>query len=260
MGMLWYTSVDMQFHVLSPLVLAWLFGRKRIAWAVLAIALLASQTCNTVLFFMLNALSFNQVMYNFSLSLTSVLNEFLEYYNNPLSHLTPFLIGMLTGYLIHVCKCKGTTVRISRKCMLTLLTLSFLSLVLLVFFDDFRFQKYNQVIENCSLAFGSSIWSMCVCWIIFCCELGYGGVIHRCLSSHMWKIFSTLSFTIYVLHEQVILLISSTQFGIQIITDNRLLDFFIIIFLSSTGGAALIYIFVDLPISNIYRMYVRKKN
>ncbi|KAI8426824.1 hypothetical protein MSG28_014506 [Choristoneura fumiferana] len=38
----WYLSADMQLHVVSPLVLFWVLGSRRAAWAALAAALLAS--------------------------------------------------------------------------------------------------------------------------------------------------------------------------------------------------------------------------
>lgn len=51
----WYLAIDMQLHILSPLVLVWvLSGKRNRAWSALILGLLASLTASSIYNFLNN--------------------------------------------------------------------------------------------------------------------------------------------------------------------------------------------------------------
>jgi len=43
-------------------------------------------------------------------------------------------------------------------------------------------------------------WPLAICWIIFACIQGYGGLANSFLSSPLWQPFSRLSYSMYIWH------------------------------------------------------------
>lgn len=44
------------------------------------------------------------------------------------------------------------------------------------------------------------VWAIALCYIIFACHHGYGGVVNQFLSHPLWQPFSRLSYSIYLFH------------------------------------------------------------
>ncbi|PZC75940.1 hypothetical protein B5X24_HaOG205281, partial [Helicoverpa armigera] len=94
-GQTWYLAIDVQLHILSPIVLFWvLMGKQRIAWAALLSVLVAVLTASTTYIFIKEFPS--TVM-----GRPDRLFDYLEnYYMNTLTRASPFLVGMLFGFIV----------------------------------------------------------------------------------------------------------------------------------------------------------------
>lgn len=53
-------------------------------------------------------------------------------------------------------------------------------------------------------------WSIALCYIIFACGHGFGGAVNTFLSHPLWKPFSRLGYSIYLVHFEVIHYFGST--------------------------------------------------
>lgn len=53
-------------------------------------------------------------------------------------------------------------------------------------------------------------WGICLSWIIFACVLGYGGPINWLLSLPQWQPIGRLSYSIYIVHMPIQLMLSTS--------------------------------------------------
>lgn len=48
------------------------------------------------------------------------------------------------------------------------------------------------------------VWGLCICWVLWACHFGYGGIINNFLSIKYFVTISKLSYAIYMIHIVVI--------------------------------------------------------
>ena len=48
--------------------------------------------------------------------------------------------------------------------------------------------------------FARTAWGMCICWVMFSCVSGYGGVINRFLSWPPFEVLGRLTYMVYLVH------------------------------------------------------------
>ncbi|KAI8422371.1 hypothetical protein MSG28_006231 [Choristoneura fumiferana] len=178
----WYVSVDVQLHILSPLLLFWVLRGRLSAWRSFTIGLVAALTANTV--------------YCFFNDFSDGGDYFKYYYYNTLIRAPPFIIGMIFGYFLH-------TVR-DRKVYMPV-TLVITGSLLALFGSSYAmYQEYpewnNPIIEDLNLSFEKSLWALANCWMIFICVCGYGGPINWFLSLKIWKFVARISYAMYIFH------------------------------------------------------------
>ncbi|CAF4894473.1 unnamed protein product [Pieris macdunnoughi] len=190
----WYLAIDVQLHVISPLVLFWLLrGSKRTSWTALIIGFLVSIAIATTYIF-----------------LTDVhRNYFVYYYVNILVRSPPFFMGMIVGYCLRIYRDREFNMSTILSACMTTISLVLLCLVIYVNFlkDYSAYSKdwTNSYVGNIIDSFTRSIWSAALGWIIFMCVNGYGGPINQFLSMDLWKIVSRISYAMYIVHFSVII-------------------------------------------------------
>lgn len=59
---------------------------------------------------------------------------------------------------------------------------------------------YNRLVESSYMLFSRTAWSISICWIIYACHLGYGGIFNWFLSLKLWTPLSRASYTLYLVH------------------------------------------------------------
>merc|ERR1719273_1791402 len=64
-------------------------------------------------------------------------------------------------------------------------------------FDAVPFDYATAIIYNC---FQRVAWSLSLCWIIFACSKGYGGIVNDILSWGVFAPLSRLTFFMYLIH------------------------------------------------------------
>jgi peptidoglycan/LPS O-acetylase OafA/YrhL len=56
------------------------------------------------------------------------------------------------------------------------------------------------VLNAIFLGFIRNIWGVSICWIIFACHFGFGGLVNKFLSSKFWMPIGKLGLSIYLVH------------------------------------------------------------
>ncbi|KAH8280696.1 hypothetical protein KR054_000040, partial [Drosophila jambulina] len=190
LGHSWYLAVDMQLYIIAPLLLIALYkwGRKGAALILVLMLLLAS-----CLFTM---------MVLKDLSLLNQTNDAMKkIYFSTHTRASPYLIGILFGYFLHVNRRR--TFKLSRPAVLLGWLVS-LALLFTCIFAVFRYAKQLDTPPILEEAFYLTLtriaWPLGLCWVVFACMQGYGGLANSFLSSPLWQPLSRLSYSAYIFH------------------------------------------------------------
>ncbi|KAH8241176.1 hypothetical protein KR032_001435 [Drosophila birchii] len=192
----WYLAVDMQLYLISPLLLIALYKWKNKAAAGIICLIVLLSGC----------LFATQMVNKYSLLIKNS-SEDDEIANKKLytathTHAAPWLIGFLFGYFLHVNRGIKFLIRWP-----TVFTGWFLSLAM-IFTSIFALYPAAQwsapplsiLAESLYYTLTRLAWPLAICWIIFVCMQGHGGLANSFLSSPLWQPLSRLSYSIYIWH------------------------------------------------------------
>ncbi|XP_026319605.1 O-acyltransferase like protein-like [Hyposmocoma kahamanoa] len=249
-GHAWYLAIDMQLHILSPLILFFvLSGKKNRAWSALIVGLLVALTASSIYIYMNNFISSS---IRPETDVESAERYASHYYNNTLTRCPPFFVGMCFGYLIHFEK----NIRFSRilHCVLWIVNLTVLCLVLFSF-EPMKNPDYdNQALDNFLNSFRRPAWSIGVGWLIFACTEGYGGPINWFLSLKFWKLPSRLSYAMYLLHLPIQFVIIGAPTQQMYFSMPNIIYIFCSQYVMYFIASFILTILVDFPCSNIIKI------
>ncbi|XP_028158732.1 O-acyltransferase like protein-like [Ostrinia furnacalis] len=248
----WYLAIDMQLHVASPLVLFWILGqRSRIAWSALIAALAVALSGTTAYNFVNN---FQSAVVSLARTPEDQQQFLMYYYVQTLNRISPFIIGLMIGYILHLYR--GKTVRMHWLFAILGWLIAFVASFLVMFATYFNIQPDwdNQLADNFINSSIRPVWAACIAWMVFACHHGYGGPINWLLSIHVFKILGRLSYAMYIIHYQLIFLINATTLQPIYFAVNLSMYRFLIDFSLAAIGAFLLTITIDFPCSNMIKM------
>jgi peptidoglycan/LPS O-acetylase OafA/YrhL len=113
-----------------------------------------------------------------------------------------YILGLFLGHILHITK--GKKINIPPVVNLIIWQAVFLVLFAIIYAPyDSLLRDYssgltpqNQFWRSCS----HLIWGLCLCWIIFACCRGHGGLVNDLLSWPGWTPISKVSFMTYLVH------------------------------------------------------------
>ncbi|CAH2076889.1 unnamed protein product, partial [Iphiclides podalirius] len=168
----WYLSVDVQLHLLSPIILAWvLSGKKNIAWTALIAGLFTSIVGASIYNFINN---FKSGFFAQNMDDLERYNAY--YYSNTLTRASPFFVGMIIGYILHLWK--GKRPQIPKTIILTTWSFALLVLAGVIYCVPLSLRDgwNNQLVDNLINSYMRPAWALGLGWLIFACVKGYGAV------------------------------------------------------------------------------------
>ncbi|KAJ8721312.1 hypothetical protein PYW07_002087 [Mythimna separata] len=249
----WYLAIDMQLHILSPLILVWvLTGKRKIAWSVLVGALIAVLAAATT--------------YNFIRKFPSgpiipsrpqdAQDYIVNYYVNTLTRASPFFVGLIFGYILHLNRGKKVTLNLITSSLFWICSLVISTLVVYSSYPIMQLEWDNQFADSMINSFMRPAWAMFVGWMIFACVHGYGGPVNWILSLRAWKVLSRLSYAMYLVHYPLMFVINAMPI-VPIYFDVRYSLFqFLADFSLAVIVAFLITIFIDAPCSVLIKHFM----
>ncbi|XP_043067645.1 nose resistant to fluoxetine protein 6-like [Drosophila bipectinata] len=196
-GHTWYLAVDMQLFVISPIFLIALYkwGKKAAAGIVILVILLSACLFATI---MLN---------NYSMLMKKISSNALQkmYYDTH-THAAPWLIGFLFGYFLYLNRDKKFQLNWMMVGLGWILSFSMIFTSIFALYPEAKWD--TPPISTLAEAFYHTLtrigWPLALCWVIFACIQGYGGLANSFLSSPLWQPLSRLSFSIYIWHKFVL--------------------------------------------------------
>ncbi|XP_043644252.1 nose resistant to fluoxetine protein 6 [Drosophila teissieri] len=193
LGQSWYLSMDMQLYIISPIFLISLYKWGKKAAAGIFILILSLAAC----------LFATMMVNNYSLMVTNATPGATEaaYYATH-THATPWLIGFLFGYFLHLSR--GKKFQLSWVSVwsgwILCLAMIFTSLFALYPPSKWSDPSASTLAETSYYTFTRLGWALALCWVIFACVQGYGGLANSFLSSPLWQPLSRLSYSVFIWH------------------------------------------------------------
>ncbi|KAH8247742.1 hypothetical protein KR038_009247 [Drosophila bunnanda] len=189
----WYLSVDMQLFMISPILLISLYkwGKKAAAAIFVLIVLLSGCLFATM---MVN--NYTMQIMNGGKDGTQAL------YNATHTHATPWLIGFLFGYFLYLNR--GKQFQLSWVVVWAgwglCLAMIFTSIFALYPSTQSGAAPLSTLAESFYYTLTRVGWPLALCWVVFACMQGYGGLANSFLSSPLWQPLSKLSYSVFIWH------------------------------------------------------------
>ncbi|KAH8360223.1 hypothetical protein KR093_011438 [Drosophila rubida] len=191
----WYLAVDMQLYFLSPIFLLALYKWGKKAAAGIFVFMLLLSAC---LFATMMTEKYPVYLQN---GVTPDEAQRKLYYATH-NHAAPWLIGVLFGYFLHVNRSKSFKLNHISVWIgwIVCLALIFASIFSLLPYADWRNPTLPMLNQAFYYTFTRIAWPVSLCWVVFACMKGYGGLANSFLSAPLWQPLSKLSYTAYIFH------------------------------------------------------------
>ncbi|VDI72520.1 Hypothetical predicted protein [Mytilus galloprovincialis] len=195
-GVAWYLANDMQFYILSPLILLPLYHFHLLGVGILMVFLVGTTITTGVI-----STHYDIPANNFD---AGDATHWKKLYVKPYCRIGPYLVGMYAGYILYRTNCK---VRINRYLNLAIWSAAIGTGMAIVYglYDDINSET---PLPTSVAAFYNAVhrtaWGLCISWVIFACATGNGGFINTILS---WKAFiplSRLTYMAYLVHMMIL--------------------------------------------------------
>nr|XP_022320071.1 nose resistant to fluoxetine protein 6-like [Crassostrea virginica] len=255
-GVSWYLANDMQFFVLSPLMLIPLYFHYPIGIVVCFVWLLGSAIAPGVIS---NVLDLPPTTSGGGGSAQGRADYFQNYYVRPYCRMGPYIVGIIVGSLLYKTDCK---VKIN-KILNLLLWLVFTILAILVLYglrDPLNFPEdaLNRDVSALYNATHKIVWGACVCWVIFACATGNGGFINTLLSWSAFVPLARLSYCIYLTHYLVLATYYSSQRTLLYLDDFNVIYLFLGHLVLSTMTAFVASISFEAPMMGLEKVIFKR--
>ncbi|CAG4952659.1 unnamed protein product [Colias eurytheme] len=251
----WYITVDTQLYLLSPFVIVFLLGSSLVAWIALTTVGLASMIIVVVYV----------VKYEFPSALMNVyytdsfVNFFHDFYFNTATRASPFVIGILFGYLLKLYR--GRKIELPMKYVIVFWITAFSSMAYCVFgiyetvSIPYEFTLFEAILNSIMRA----LWATSLCWLILACVHGYGGPINWFLSLPLWKLPARLSYAVYLVHLEILLVIKSSMVKLPYFTELEVMYEIAGITLLSLLLSFIMCVLIDAPASTLVKLLFMQK-
>ncbi|XP_026477160.1 nose resistant to fluoxetine protein 6-like [Ctenocephalides felis] len=201
-GQSWYLAVDTQLFWMSPFILLplWKWPKKTLMAIV------------TLIFTSVIIIAIISYIDEYPGGIMDPRDPFMlnmKYIYMPThTRYGPWLVGVLLGYFLHRTK----EVRLDmNKYVVGFTWAAVLATLLAVVLGAHPFYKLDgssTLSQNVAfLSLHRLAWGICIAWIVFACKNGYGGPINWFLSLGFWQPISRLSYSLYLVHMDVQMII-----------------------------------------------------
>ncbi|GFS10407.1 nose resistant to fluoxetine protein 6-like [Elysia marginata] len=255
LGQSWYLATDMQFFVLSPLLLIPFYIHP----------LLGLISC--AIFFLPHAITTGVLTVQNDWS-AAVIAEgqrenfqsyFENYYEAPWCRIGPYIVGIVTGYLLAAQR---------DRIKLNWFTASFgwllaTGVALAVIYGlrgDVGFEHPSSPgVAALYNAMARSAWAACVCWVIMACATGWGGFANSLLSWSPFVVLGRLTFMAYLIHVAIIDIYFGNQQTLYRVTDLNIALTYIGILVATYGVSFVLMLVLESPMIGLEKLFIPQR-
>ena len=255
-GWSWYLANDMQFYVISPILLITAYKMFPVSLviniALMACGFLITGTLVGVYDFQGNV--FSMIAYNYTQSPSAPTTYTDAIYIKPWGRIGPYLVGLILGYMLY----KKYKLQLRSKILNGLVYSSIWALATFLAFwlvYGLYFTWHGHIPSTAEnviyIAFGRVLWSLCMTAVVFACHNGYGWFVNSFLSMKMWTPLARVTYNAYLVHPVVLTVIYGQLQTPLHYTDVTIASYAVAFVVISYAAAAAVCIVVELPLGTI---------
>lgn len=257
LGWSWYLANDMQFYVISPILLYITF---RFQWrgllvsvgGLLGLSLLITAVIIGV--YNTDVLEAGQIVTGFKKDPDRGSYSDLVYIK-PYCRIAPYLVGIALGYLIHVEKVapsKSPLHKVPRQVVCLVGWFLAIGLGVTTVYGVYTYYKaggrpFNTAENIIYGTFSRFVWGLALAWVIYACNKGYGSLVNKILSASYWIPLSRLTYSAYLVHPLVVgSYFGSFKHTIEY-SDKNFAFYFVSVVVMSYASAFVLAVCVEFP-------------
>ena len=253
MGWTWYLANDMQFYIVAPLMVVMLYYSLPLGLMSVGIFLFGSfiATGSIAGYYEFYANTFYPLFAGSNETFVTMSTD--ELYTKPYGRISPYLVGIVLGYLFYRKAQIPFTKSINWIFYLCLwiLAIFFCTSTLYGFYGTWHGHPFNLAENVVYYIFSRFTWALGLALLVFICHNGYGGVVNSFLSMNFWVPLSRLTFNAYLVHPIILTVIFSSVREPLHYTDITMAVYAIAAVVLSYSVAGVVAAFVEFPLSNI---------
>jgi len=176
-------------------------------------------------------------------------------YIKPYCRITPYLVGIALGYLIHIQKTapgKSPLKKLPKQSVCLVGWYVATGLGVSVVYGIYTVTKkggrpFNQAENIIYGTFSRFTWGLALAWVVYACHRGYGSLVNKLLSASFWIPLSRLTYSAYLLHPIVLgAYFGSFQHTVEY-TDKLFAFYFVSVVVMSYASAFVLAVCVEFP-------------
>ncbi|XP_025112929.1 nose resistant to fluoxetine protein 6-like isoform X2 [Pomacea canaliculata] len=255
LGQSWYLANDMQFYILSPLILLPLFYLPLLGLGSAMVFMLVSAITPGILT-MRDSLP-PGIVAKIDGNFTNTM-DYMDFYVKPYNRMGPYVVGMLAGYFLYRNDCRLKINKIVNLCAWAVAA----ACALAVLYGLYGASTGSPVTLATSAFYNAvqrHVWGACVCWVVVACVTGNGGFVNTILSWPAFVPLSRLTYCIYLLHlmmMELYLLNSDTTFYMN---DINVVMFFLSILVVSYMAATVASLAFEAPMMGLEKVLLHRE-
>lgn len=252
-GWVWYLANDMQFYVISPIILIPLFFIPWLGLSLIAVLCAASMSVTGILVavydFPAASLQF-QTQPETHASFSDVI------YNKPYCRIPPYLVGMLLGYIFYKYPPKSVKLNWVVALLGWILACGIGYACVYSVYGNYNgepWPKAGNVVYEMLCRFA---WGVFVAWVVFACYYGYGGWVNSFLGHPAWAPLGRLTYSAYLLHPIILTIFIAHQGSAFYLSLALTAFYFAGVSLISYGCAAILSLMVEFPLVGLEKLFI----
>ncbi|XP_017486840.1 PREDICTED: nose resistant to fluoxetine protein 6-like [Rhagoletis zephyria] len=204
----WYSAVDTQLYLLSPVFIILLYKMPKTAFA-LCFAIIAASIVGTWTLTVMN--NYPAVSY-FTDSITT--QQLVGYYNSiytkPYFRVGPYLVGILAAYAMLENSFKNFNLKTWYLVTGWILSLTTMAAIILALYPTHQGNILEIHLAATYSAIARILWACCLAWITFASQQ-QKNIISAFLSLKIWVPVSKLTYCVYLVHPVIIAFFYGSQ-------------------------------------------------
>ncbi|XP_046864834.1 nose resistant to fluoxetine protein 6-like [Xenia sp. Carnegie-2017] len=262
-GWVWYLANDMQFYVISPIliVLAYRFGWRGLFAGTGALMAISTITIPSIY------VGYDVDPLIVLKSLRPIEDgqrkraEYNKYeYSKPYCRIQPYLVGFIIGYVIYKkyrnpFKKHGWLIAITGWCVA-------FAVAMTMVYGPFKsaVRGENEWTRGGEIVFGTLqrlLWGLAVAWVTYACHFGYGSYINEFLSARFWIPLSRLTYSVYLIHMIVIHYMLYAANGSMHYSIAFTVYYFLASVVLSFAGGYILAVVIEFPVENLEKLFLK---
>ena len=256
MGWGWYLANDMQFYIFLSPILIILFRYHKGAAIVTSVSLVL--VCVAIRGFLVSYYGLR----GFAAPTEHTDDPWAKHgvlYVRPWARMSPYIIGFLTGYILHKKHCRvqmNKVYVVIGWCLSIGMALS--TVYGLYYYYSHPETKMPMVASGFYVSLCRTAWSLSLAWLVVACASGYGGPVNWLLSWKVWAPLGRLTFAAYLVHPIIVVLYNVNSMTPIHFTDLTLIYTFISNVVFSYSAAYVLSMVVEAPMMAIEKLILNK--